>query len=271
VWDGVGHILDHSADQESEAAQQAKDRAHDPPSSDFRYVSLPTFRTEQPIAGNNDLQLISQRLFNNREQRRAYLAAWKAAYERYQGAQQAGEKESLLLQARAMLSFSDGALEASRSFCDEDRAWKAVLIGTLTDALHAVRSKSWDDLIMQARKNLNVQLPKAEGTNNRAAPQSPAGRSARLMSFSSQEARRTFIRAQLDLEYARGEPVNLLAMSQFLKEPADLPERLEMRELSRRLHDQVSRSDTAQQSHRSSDENIERTGLMDNLRRLATF
>jgi hypothetical protein len=141
----------------SDAAQLFANIALDPPSTQYKEVASAVgpgnLRLPQ---GSTDLDWLAREAIIAQGWALAYSRAWLTAYERFQGAQAAGDWDSATRQAAALISLSDAKLAASESASLKRVEFESRALATLEAALkpYPAGPAAWEKLVADSRKRI---------------------------------------------------------------------------------------------------------------------
>jgi hypothetical protein len=125
------------ADYLATVADLYEQMANDPPSRDFHNVLIPAAGTSAVPEKASDLMKLSWAARQAQQEHIAYLRVHLATFERFQGAQAAGDSAAMARQSKAMAHFANAALEKSRA---AEQSWQTFLIAAV-----AAREKAMEE------------------------------------------------------------------------------------------------------------------------------
>lgn len=106
-------LLNYEAAAARAEAQARKKLAADPPRDDFKAIAIVSAKQLPPPASKNETDRWRCDAINASRKVAANIEAYTTSFERYQGAEKAGDKAAMRNQAKAMIRFAVAAEEAS--------------------------------------------------------------------------------------------------------------------------------------------------------------
>ena len=163
------------AKAEKDLSDYYKKLAEDPPSPDYKEVVQPSVKPLPKIQGQGELEGLSREVLNARHWQVAYLQAFLASYERYQGARQARDVQAMTRQAEAMAAFADLARQAAQAAALSQAKRDSVLLTALEDATINLQKQSlgWKEAAIEFQRRLAAEGLPAEMREALAAADIP--------------------------------------------------------------------------------------------------
>lgn len=215
ITGGVLSVISVLADAQSRLANWEADNytksAADPPSPAYAQVVSADVQSIAAPKVASELQHLGWEAVVARRWRLAYLKAWLTTYERYQGARNANDRQAMVLQARAMVSFADRALEASHVWAIKWDEFQHQALKKLLSVLKedGVAGRPWEEIISTGRKEITDKgLPAKLREDMIAAGNTEADIKEfgnRLLKLTPERARMTIARWRLELNTLEGQ------------------------------------------------------------------
>ncbi|MCI0560923.1 MAG: hypothetical protein MN733_20755, partial [Nitrososphaera sp.] len=195
----------------------------------------------------------------------AFLKAYTVSFERYQGAYEANDAEAMFLQAKAMLSFSQHAIESRRSATHKWHQWEQAIFSLIKPLLAKIdESGGWQHVFSEYRKRVGSEGLGIEFRKNLIAAEVPESEINEI-----EKSLRDITPEKAEEIAASWRVKSLLTQS----EPPEIVELIELQQLSRHLENTAKAILGTEQSVDSS--NLERIrirpGLLEALQRRACF
>jgi PKD repeat protein len=129
--------------------------ATEPPYQDFQEVTHPILPALLPIEGETHLERLARQAANAQRWQLAYMQAWEPAYQRYRGAEAAGDVEAMILQAEAMVRYSELMVDAASTFAEKSSEFYKLALPELVAVVQDIEANiGFEAVIEQYRQSI---------------------------------------------------------------------------------------------------------------------